>query len=547
MKRIASIFLLALLVGGLWASSVHARASYGGDCMVCHNFSNQPPVANAGPNQTVVAGVGVTLGGAASTDPDDGIASYAWKQTAGTAVTLTNANTVTAKFTAPNVTTSTVLTFQLTVTDRRPQSATDTVNITVTPASTNRPPTANAGPDRTVSAGAGVTLSGAASTDPDDGIASYAWTQISGTTVTLANVNTVSATFTAPNVTAATALTFQLTVRDRANQASTDTIVLTVNPVTTPTNRPPTANAGPNQAVASGARVTLNGATSTDPDDGIASYAWTQTAGSAVTLSSATAVNPTFTAPQVTAQTTLTFSLTVTDRSNAKSPADTVNVVVSPPGGSTMNRPPIARAGRDLAVLPGTLTVLEGFYSTDPDNGIASYSWTQTAGPAVTLSNQAAMDPIFQAPSSPTTLTFTLVVTDKGGLQSSDTVNVVVLAADSGTPPPPPPVNKPPVAKAGADQSVRSDATVRLSAAASTDPDDGIASYQWRQTAGIAVRLYSATSVTAAFVAPEVSSQRTLTFQLTVKDKAGQSSTDTVNITVNRSSSGEEEDEEEDD
>ena len=46
-------------------------------------------------------------------------------------------------------------------------------------------------------------------------------------------------------------------------------------------NTPPTANAGPDQTVASGATVNLNGTGSTDPDGTIASYAWTQTAGDA--------------------------------------------------------------------------------------------------------------------------------------------------------------------------------------------------------------------------------------------------------------------------
>jgi hypothetical protein len=269
MKRIASVFLLALLVGATWVSNAHASASYGGDCTQCHSWSNQPPVANAGVDKTANAGTAVTLSGSASRDSDDGIASYAWAQTAGTAVTLTNANTVTASFTAPNVTAATVLTFRLTVTDRRPQSATDTINVTVNPVAVNRPPVANAGADRTVNAGTGVTLSGAASSDPDDGIGSYAWTQTGGTGVTLTGANTASATFTAPTAAASSTLTFQLTVRDRANQAATDTIVVTVNAA--PVNRPPVANAGVDQTVSAGAGVTLSGTASRDPDDGIGS------------------------------------------------------------------------------------------------------------------------------------------------------------------------------------------------------------------------------------------------------------------------------------
>jgi hypothetical protein len=525
MKRLISVFLLALLVGATWVARAHAHASYGGDCRQCHSFSNQLPVANAGVDKTVTAGAAVTLSGSASSDPDDGIASYAWAQIAGTTVALTNANTVTASFTAPNVTASMVLTFRLTVTDRRPQTATDTINVTVNPAATNRPPTANAGADQTVTAGAGVTLSGAASSDPDDGIGSYAWAQTAGTAVTLANASTVSATFTAPNATASTTLTFQLTVRDRANQAATDTIVVTVNPVTT--NRPPTANAGPDQTVTAGATVALSGAASTDPDDGIASYAWSQTGGTAVSLANPGAQASTFTAPGVTTSTVLTFQLTVRDRAN-QAANDTIAVTVNP---AAPNAPPVANAGLDQTVIPGTFVTLDGFSASDPENGIASYAWEQIGGPTVTLSNPAAMNPIFQAPYEPGPLTFQLVVTDKGGLQTTDIATVTVLPPDAG--PPPAPVNRPPVANAGADKAATAGTAVTLSGAASSDPDDGIASYAWTQTGGAAVTLANANSVSATFTAPNVTTSTPLTFQLTVRDRANQAATDTVVVTVN--------------
>jgi len=106
-----------------------------------------------------------------------------------------------------------------------------------------------------------------------------------------------------------------------------------------PPNVPPVASAGPNQTVDAATVVTLNGSGSNDPDGSIASYAWTQTAGSAVTLSSGTVAQPTFTAPGVATATTLTFSLTVTDNRGATSPAATVSINVNPlPAGSLTGR-----------------------------------------------------------------------------------------------------------------------------------------------------------------------------------------------------------------
>jgi large repetitive protein len=77
---------------------------------------------------------------------------------------------------------------------------------------------------------------------------------------------------------------------------------------------PPVANAGPDQTKAKGQVVTLNGSGSSDPDGSTITYQWVQTGGTAVTLSSSTAAQPTFTAPNVAqAGATLTFRFTVTD------------------------------------------------------------------------------------------------------------------------------------------------------------------------------------------------------------------------------------------
>ena len=46
--------------------------------------TNTPPVADAGPNQTVKEGVAVTLDGSNSDDSDNGIVSYLWEQVPGT-------------------------------------------------------------------------------------------------------------------------------------------------------------------------------------------------------------------------------------------------------------------------------------------------------------------------------------------------------------------------------------------------------------------------------------------------------------------------------
>ena len=136
--------------------------------------------------------------------------TYRWEQEASVGsgtVELTNADKAVATFTAPNRLAA--LTFNLTVTDRFGQTATDAVNITIQP---NRAPAA-AGRDQTVDVGVTVTLDGSGSSDPDPGdTLTYSWEQPAGPSVTLSSPTVASPTFTAPST--ATTLTFRLTISD---------------------------------------------------------------------------------------------------------------------------------------------------------------------------------------------------------------------------------------------------------------------------------------------------------------------------------------------
>lgn len=92
---------------------------------------NQAPNSVAGASQTVAPGDNVVLNGSQSNDPDGDRLTYVWSQTMGPAVTLTNADTETASFTAPSITSDTLLRFELAVSDTGGLSDTATVSITV--------------------------------------------------------------------------------------------------------------------------------------------------------------------------------------------------------------------------------------------------------------------------------------------------------------------------------------------------------------------------------------------------------------------------------
>ncbi|GMU65935.1 MAG: hypothetical protein AMXMBFR36_22090 [Acidobacteriota bacterium] len=88
----------------------------------------------------------------------------------------------------------------------------------------NLPPVASAGPDRNVAVNTAASLDGSGSSDPDGGPSplSYAWSQLSGATLTITGASQAVASVTP---TAAGTYVFRLTVSDGAASASDDVTV----------------------------------------------------------------------------------------------------------------------------------------------------------------------------------------------------------------------------------------------------------------------------------------------------------------------------------
>ena len=186
---------------------------------------NATPSADAGPDQTVTAtsqsGASVALDGSASSDPDGDPITLSWSGPFGTATGL-SPTVVLAEGTH---------TVTLGVSDGT-GSASDTVSIQVLHAT----PSADAGPDQTVTAtsqsGASVALDGSASSDPDGDPITLSWSGPFGTATGL------SPTVVLPEGTH----TVTLTVSDGTGSA-TDTVSIQV------LNAIPSADAGPEQVV----------------------------------------------------------------------------------------------------------------------------------------------------------------------------------------------------------------------------------------------------------------------------------------------------------
>jgi hypothetical protein len=286
---------------------------------------------------------------------------------------------------------------------------------------------ASAGPDQEVSGQASVKLSGSNSTGVGVKGISYLWTQLDGPPVRIANPSAIEIGFAAPHAgVGETSLRFQLTVTSADGTKSQDECIVNV----IEDGAPPKADAGPTQTVAASQIVELGGSGSSAPQGGTLSYSWRQVAGIAASLSDPSSEKPTFVAPDVVASgESLAFELTVTDQAGLRS-RDTciVNVVSN-------NLPPKAEAGSNQTVSPGSRVVLDGSGSSDEDGGILSYSWKQISGVPVTLSDPAAIKPVFIAPipAGGTTeeLAFELTVTNAAGLQDKAKVVIAVFGVSN--------------------------------------------------------------------------------------------------------------------
>src|SRR5437016_2838669 len=173
--------------------------------------TNQPPTANAGPDQTITLPATATLIATASDDGlPNGTLTYQWSVVSGTGVTLTPANTATTKAT---FTAAGTYTLRVTVSDGQLSGSDDVIVIAKAAAiTTNKAPTVNAGADQNITLPATATLTAIAT---DDGLPNntltYQWTVVSGAGSTLTNANSAIVQI---SFASAGTYTFRVTVSD---------------------------------------------------------------------------------------------------------------------------------------------------------------------------------------------------------------------------------------------------------------------------------------------------------------------------------------------
>ena len=382
---------------------------------------------------------------------------------------------------------------------------------TIVPTSqtSNQPPIAAIVPlQGQVFVGASVVLDGTSSTDPDGNPLTYSWALLSrpaGSQATL-SATTSTVLFT-PDV--AGSYTVQLTVSDGSLSNSTTLTFSTAN-------RAPSAVIAPVGPAFVTQAVTLDGSGSTDPDGDGLTYSWlvvSRPAGSVAAPANANTAVTTF-APDRPG--VYELGLVVDDGTLG----DDASISFT-----TSNSPPVANAGSAQSVAVGTMITLDGSGSTDVDGDPLTFEWSIASRPAASaseLSDPSAVMPTFNV-DAPGTYLFELVVRDPSNAASAPSVVAVST------------VNSPPVANAGADQTVAGGAVVQLNGTRSADVDGDPLSYLWefvQVPSGSTGTLAGANTVSPTFVADR---RGLFVVRLTVSDPSGAMTSDEVSITTSNS------------
>lgn len=439
---------------------------------------NVGPWAIPPPRQVVAVGAERILDGSHSDDPNADALTFTWAVQSGPA-TLINPSNASARATAATDGRSVI---GLTVGDGALEHRAEVELLAVDRALAHAP-VAQAGPDGVGELGATLPLNAEASYDLDGDRLSYAWRVLSGPQLTLSSPTSRVPVFKAS---APGTAVFGLIVSDGTLASEEDTVSYDL--IDPALNHRPLVRTGGDSTGVVASTVTLDASRSLDPDGDALTWAWRQTGGVTVTLSSATAAAPTFTALRPGM---LTFSVVVSDGRAVSAPA-LVHVQVTP----ATAHAPVADAGVDARVLLGTDVQLDGSGSTDADGDVLHFVWEQVLGPPVPLDG-ADPSPRFTPPNQGR-YRFRLVVWDE--FTPSFPAEVEVLVSTHGLD------NAPPVAVVGKDQEVEVGALTRLDGTGSSDPDPADRlTYQWDLVAfptGAEVTLEGSTSATPQFTPP---------------------------------------------
>ncbi len=495
---------------------------------------NNPPVVNAGTDQTITLPAFANLDATVSDDGNPvppGALTALWIKVSGPG-TVTFGDSASVDTTA-SFSTDGTYTLRLRVTDGVLITS-DDVQITVRPEPpTNQPPSVSAGADQTITLPSSASLDG---TVTDDGLpnppasVSVTWSKVSGPgTVTFRNANAVDTT---ASFSTAGTYTLRLTASDGALSAN-HSITVVVQPQP-PANQPPSVSAGSDQTITLPSSATLDG---TVADDGLPSGAvtmtWSKISGpGTVTFGNANAVDTT---ASFSAAGTYTLWLTASDGALTRSDDLAVTVNAAP----TVNQPPSITSFSATATDRNPSLAGVQVYRADA-GAISSTQTDPETTPFYAYYSKFGANPgqlISQGQGTSGSATFAIPANAAVGdvytvvLNVSDGTNTVSQTSQAFTVIDVP--NTPPSVNAGSDQTITLPAFANLDATVSDDGNPvppGALTALWTKLSGPGTVTFgdaSSIDTTADFSAPG-----TYTLRLRVSDGA-LNDQDDVRITVN--------------
>ena len=331
----------------------------------------------------------VTLSGEQSSDPHNQNISYTWQQMSGEPVSLSSTTDVDVTFTTPEVPAGQTKDLKFALTVVNPQGLTSITSFTLHVIHHNHPPVVTTDHELTVMEGSPVTLM-ATATDEDNDALTYAWTQDSGSQVTLSNPSDITTMFTAPSVGSNDNATLQFTITANDGNGGTGSDSVIVHVLSASANKIASVNCGPIIRSHEGASATLTEEID-NPSNTPLTYEWTQISGITIPISSTTASAPTITLPTASGGSVFAFQLAVNQGGIVVGNCEQYVYAAYPEPGAS----PTADAGPYQIVNAADQVTLDGTKST---GGYLKFSWTQVAGEPVQLLYSNTAKPMFTAP-----------------------------------------------------------------------------------------------------------------------------------------------------
>lgn len=389
------------------------------------NLESTPPTANAGVDQSVVAGTQVTLDGSTSTVDLHQTLTYAWSLTTkptGSSAILSSSTSAKPTFIADIAGTYVAA---LVVNSGTVNSGSDAVSIVASVA--NSAPVANAGTNQSVTTNTLVLLDGSASSDANGDQLTYQWSITGKPAASTAQI--ANATLAKPTILIDVAGSYVVSLV--VNDGKLNSPIVTVTVTAAKANAAPAANAGVNQNVTTNTLVLLDGSASSDANGDQLTYQWSiasAPAGSAAKLSDATLAKPTFLADVAG---NYVLALIVSD---GKLNSQVVNVTVT---AAVANVAPVANAGKDLASNTSKLVQLDGSASLDANGDALTYTWRIISSPMFSnnvLTGANTVKPSF-TPTTAGDYVVALIVNDGKVSSTEARVTVSVVAVANTLPP----------------------------------------------------------------------------------------------------------------